>query len=104
MESLMQDLQTMENMRREIEIGEEVKGETEPQKRVGKGHLQQTRRKTVQVKNDLHLMNKGSIQNICLREDKDFYSLCEDIKKKIRRNFKLVSFQYLRRGQETINQ
>ena len=30
MESLMQDLQTMENMRREIEIGEEVKGETEP--------------------------------------------------------------------------
>ena len=37
-------------------------------------------------------MNKGSIQNIRLREDKDFVSLYEDTKNKMCQNFKLEKF------------
>ena len=59
-----------------------MKAETETQKVVSKGHLPHMRMKTLQVKNGLHLMSKGSIQNICLREDKYFASLYEDNKKK----------------------
>ena len=46
-------------------------------------HLPHMRRKTVRVKNGLHLMNKRSFQNIRLREDRDFASLYEDTKKKM---------------------
>ena len=52
------------------------------QNMVSKGHLPHMRRKTVQVKNG-HLMNEGSIQNIRLRDYKDFTSLYEDTKNKI---------------------
>ena len=70
-------------MRKELETREEVRAETETQNQVSKGHLQQMRRKTVQVKNGLHLMNKGSIENMQTTEEKDFPSLYEDTKKKI---------------------
>ena len=42
------------------------------QKVLSKVHLPHMKKKTVQVKNDLHLTKNGSIQNIHLREDKDF--------------------------------
>ena len=70
-------------MRKELETREEVRAETETQNQVSKGHLQQMIRKTVQVKNGLHLMNKGSIENMRATEEKDFPSLYEDTKKKI---------------------
>ena len=69
MQNLLQNFRTMVNLTEEIEAGEEVKAETETQKVVSKVKLPHMRRKTVQVKNGLHLMNKGSIQNIRLRED-----------------------------------
>ena len=73
----------MAYMREEIEAGAELKVETETQKMVGKGQLPHMIRKSVKVNNGLHLMGKGSIQNICLREDKDFAFLHEDTKKKM---------------------
>ena len=79
----------MVNMTEEIEAGVEMKVETKTQKVVSKLNM----RKTVRLKNGLHLMNKGSIQNIRLREDIDFASLYEDTKKKMRQNFTLVNFQ-----------
>ena len=69
MQNLLQNFRTMVNLTEEIEAGEEVKAETETQKVASKVNLPHMRRKTVQVKNGLHLMNKGSIQNIRLRED-----------------------------------
>ena len=55
---------------------------SETQKMVSKGHLPHMRRKTVQVKSS-HLMNEGSIQNIRLRDYKDFTSLYEGTEKKM---------------------
>ena len=53
---------------------------THDNKVVSKVHLPHMRTKTAQSKNDLHLMNKGSIQNISLRKEKDSASLQEDTK------------------------
>ena len=72
MENLLQNFQTTVKMIEEIKVEVEVKAETEIQKVVSKIHLPHMRQKTVQVKNDLHLTKYGSIQNICIREDKDF--------------------------------
>ena len=69
-------------MRKELETREEVKAETETQNQVSKGHLQQMRRKTVQVKNGLHLMNKGSIKNIRTAEEKYFLPFTKIPKRK----------------------
>ena len=104
MENLSQNFRTMVNLPEGIEAGVEVKTETKTQKVVTNVHLPSIRRKTVQVKNRLHLINKGIIQNICLREDKDFASLYRDTKKKIGQNFKLLNIQCLSRGQGTIKQ
>ena len=78
MENLLQNFQTTVNMREEIKAGVKVKAEMGTQKVVIKRDLPHMRRKTVQVKNRLHFLNKGSIQNIRLREDKDFASFYED--------------------------
>ena len=104
MENLSQNFRTMVNLPEGIEAGVEVKTETKTQKVVTNVHLPSIRRKTVQVKNRLHLINKGIIQNICLREDKDFASLYRDTKNKIGQNFKLLNIQCLSRGQGTIKQ
>ena len=77
-------------MRKEIKARVEVKAETETQKVVSKGHLPHMKQKTVLVKNGLHQMNEGRIENIRLRENKNFASLYEDTKEKMLRNFKLV--------------
>ena len=83
MENLLQNFWTTGNITEEIEAAVEMTAEMVTQKVVNKVHLPDMRRKTVQVKNGLHLMNKGSFQNICLREDKDLASLYKENIKKI---------------------
>ena len=96
MENLSQNFRTMVNLPEGIEAGVEVKTETKSQKVVTNVHLPSIRRKTVQVKNRLHLINKGIIQNICLREDKDFASLYRDTKKKNRTKFQVGEHSMLK--------
>ena len=80
LENLLLNFQTTINMPEKIKPGVEGRVETEKQKVLSKVHLPHMRTKTAQSKNDLHLMNKGSIQHISLREEKDFASLQEDTK------------------------
>lgn len=61
-------------MTEEIEAGVKMKPKTRRQKMVYKVHLPHMRRKTAQVKNSLHLMNKESFQNINFRKGNDFSS------------------------------
>lgn len=69
-------------MKEEIEAEIEVKEETKTQKVANQEHLPHMRGKIVQEKNALRLINKGSIQNIRLKEEKDLASLYENTKKK----------------------
>ena len=62
MENLLQNFRTTANMTEEIEAGVGKKAETETQKVVNKVYFPHMRWKTTQVKNGLHLMNKGSFQ------------------------------------------
>ena len=59
-----------------------MKAETETQKVISKGHLQYIKWKSLQVKKGLQQMNKGTIENIRLRENKNLASLYNDTKKK----------------------
>ena len=63
-ENLQQNFWTAVKMREEIEAGVEVKADSEQQKAASKGHFLHMRQKIVEVKNSLHLINNGSIQNI----------------------------------------
>lgn len=82
MKNLVQNFKTTAFMKEEIEAEIEVKEETKTQKVVNQEHLPHMRGKIVQEKNALRLINKGSIQNIRLKEEKDLASLYENTKKK----------------------
>ena len=73
-------------MKKEIEAGELKENERriKTQKTLSKGHFQHIRRKSVPVKNGPHLMNKGNIQCINLKENRFFWSPKEDTLKNIR--------------------
>ena len=95
--------ETTANMREEKEAGVEVNVEMGTQKNWARDNSHTWHRKLI-VTSGLHLMNKGSVQNICLREKKDFPCLYEDTKKKMYRNLRLVNFDFLSRSQGTIKQ
>ena len=92
MEKLLQNFRTPMTMPEEIETGVVVKVKKKTQKVVSMVHLPHMKRNIIQVKYGQNLINKGSIQNIRLREDKYFISLYEDTKNKMCQNFKLGKF------------